>query len=234
MAKENKDIQINLSETGNVVEIRQGDAMPLREPVKVEESGNIKAPGNYSEIVKPDPQLAIVVFNRSSMSITYFENPRNYHAAKVTGTLLMNPELKEFKINENKMYGMKELSQFLNMRKHLFSDREECLALVKGLVSFKGKIETILERNEDLKGNFRSLVDKRVDLGLPERFKLKLPIFVGYGVNEFNVEIGIDNTDSNIEIWLESAELNEAIKTSRDKIMDEQLDRFAGLIKIEK
>jgi len=53
-----------------------------------------------------------------------------------------------------------------------------------------------------------------------------MPIFIGYESQEFNVEICIDAKNTSIEIWLESPELNELIKTQRDGIIDAELARI--------
>ena len=233
---DNKELKVDtlFKEGVKEVVIREGRALRIvDERQKVVESGNIIAPGNYAEIMLPNPQTALVIFSRSKMEIKYFENPRTKFAAEITGKLLLNPELVNFGINSDKVYEPKKLSDFLNFNRHHFTKKEDGECLVKGLRSFSATVNTIIENSGDARGNIRSLLDRKVDSKLPEKFALKMPIFIGYPSQEFWVDICIDAKNTTIEIWLESPELNELIKTQRDGIMDEQLGRLPDLVKIE-
>jgi hypothetical protein len=219
------------------ITIRQGTALPPEEErIKLNKSGNIKAPANYFTVMKEtiDPLKAMVVFSRSEMEINLLEDPRQKYAGKVKGTLLLNPELLAFGIDSNTIYSPKELSDFLKRNAHHFINRTENATLVTGLRNFNAKVNSIIEQSGDQRGNIRSLIDRKVESGLPEKFALKMPIFLGYDVQEFNVDICIDAKNTTIEIWLESPELNELIKTQRDGIMNAELDKIEGLVKIEK
>jgi len=207
--------------------IRTGAALEQKEErVMLVESGNIKAPANYVEVIGFDKTKAVVSFSREKMEIIFKEHPRHLYGAIISGKLLLNPELLEFGINGDKIYSPKELADFLNMRRHLFTEKSECMKLIAALSIFKAKIETVLENNQDNKGNLKKLVEKRIEQGLPEKFNLKIPIFIGYTPYEFPVDICVDSNNLSIELWLESAEMNELLKTERDIIINQEMKRI--------
>lgn len=200
----------------------------------VEEGGNIKSAGNYCEVRGlKDNKDCVVRFSRDKMYINLIEDPRDQRSAKVNGSLLINPDLAEFGINDKEFYTPKELSEFINMRRHLFHDRSEVMGIVNALRNFKGKVDVILEKSDDTKGNMRSLIEKKSEFNFPDTLRLNMPLFVGYPAKMFDVEVCLDFTGNGIQIWLESAQLNEMIKTDRDIIIDQELERFGNVVFIE-
>lgn len=219
-------MEIKVDGETKVLTVLQGDALPQKEPVKVEKEGNIKGPVNYATVREPDNQKAIVTFSRSGMKIVYEEDGVNHYGAKITGKLIVNPALSEFKINANGEYNTDQLAKFLRMRKPFFSNPNECDALVKALTTCMVKVQKKIEKDNDNRGNKKIHYDQVIESEIPKTFKLKMPVFVGFDAKEFVVELFFDSSDSSIKIWLESVELNDVMLNERDIIIDQQLAFF--------
>lgn len=223
---EDLKVDIKVEGDGKVVTLLTGEALEQKAPEIVDIKGNILAPGVYCAVRKPDHQKALVVFNRNSKFIRYEEDAVNHYGATITGTLKLNPELVEFNINMAKEYGTDALAKFLRMRKGLFAKGEECDALVKALSTLDVKVEKSFKKENDMRGNIKNHYDQIIKTDIPHRFKLKMPIFVGFDAKEFNVELYFDSSESGVRIYLESIELNDIIRMQRDIIMDEELNKL--------
>lgn len=229
--------KVEVKVEGNTTElvIREGKALPLKEPEVVSIDGNIKAPVNYAKVRPPKKEKASVTFSRSEMRITYEEEPVSFYGATITGKLLMNPKLENFGINSDKLLTTEQLAKFLKMNRQHFDKVDECDALVKALTTCKVKVQTLIDKDQDQRGNKKIHYDKVVDSEIPHNFTLNLPVFIGYDKRKFKVDLCFDTADLTIKVWLESVELNDIIETDRDIIMDEELKFFneKGLVVIE-
>jgi hypothetical protein len=235
--------QLNITVTDGVkaLEVRQGQALPLKEPEKVNIAGNIQAPSNWIEVRKPNPQTDHVIFSRSEMSIIYTANESNHYATKIMGKLTLNKDLQNFGIliSEDKSadkYTTEDLASFLKLNRYFFADRTEAAKIITALNQFKAKLNTEIEKNQDQRGNSKNLVEKVVESNVPTEFTLSMPVFIGYPKMNFKVEICISTTDRSVTVWLESPELMEIIISERDRIINEEIEKFTkvGLPVIER
>lgn len=230
-----ENISIELNGDQKELVIRQGDALPVKAPEKLTIIGSITAPMDFMSIIKPDPQKDVVTFSQNEMRITYFKNYSSFYFDAITGRLQLNPDLQKFKINTSSTFTLKELSSLFKMNRIFFADRDECNLLVEKLNKFKASISVELEKNKDDRGNNKQLLDKKVSSDIPERFLLNLPIFLGQPKVTFSVELCFETTEASVSVWLESAELQELIVLTREKLIGEQINEIEalGLIAIE-
>lgn len=215
--------------------VRTGDALPLKEPKKLDISGSITAPMDFMSVIKPDAEKDVVTYSLNDLRITYQKNFGSAYSDTIEGKLKLNPDLQKFKINTGSTWTLKELASLFKMNRLFFVDRDECNLLVEKLNKFKAFISVDLEKNKDDRGNNKQLIDKKVNTDIPEKFKLCLPVFLGQPKVEFYVELCFDTTESSVSIWLESAELQEIIINQRDRLIIDEIDKIEalGLIAIE-
>jgi hypothetical protein len=227
-----QNIEINLKGDQKELILREGDASPVEVPQQIALSGGIQNPARFHAIRPGTPKESLVVFSRAQKMITFFENPEKQYCARIEGCLLENEDLKAFGIND-KMWGVQDLARFLKMNKVFFSDRDEAEGIITKLTSLRATTTTDIEMEKDDRGNSRSLKDKKTVSNVPLEFILKIPIYVGYAPKTFLVEIAIDSTDGGMRLWLESPELRELSISERDRIIDEEIEKFEGLIIME-
>ena len=231
---ENKLIEINVDHKGGEVTIRQGEAMKLKEPVKVELTGSI---GSVVEFLKKrlaavNQGLAHILLNRAraAMSITLVLNETDpYSRGSVKGSLQLDPDFSEFGINTGKSRTPRELSDFFKMRRYCFEDSGEAMKIIADLKNIKAKINKQLEASSDNRANGRVLFEQAVDSNIPESFTLSLPIFKGEAPRKFKVEINLIARDADIDCALESVEANDILRVTGDQILEEQLNIIKGL-----
>jgi hypothetical protein len=91
--------------------------------------------------------------------------------------------------------------------------------VVNALMNLTGKTTKDFIREEDKRGNQKTLVDKKVETNLPETFVLTVPLYEGQPAQSFKVEIAIDDRDGGLSVWLESDELFSLQLENRDALI---------------
>ena len=236
MGQQEEKTNITLPEGTNEVIIRYGDAAPVKEAQAIVVSGAINAPSAFHAIRPGVKDKSLVRFSRKNLDIVFMANPEDEDAAVITGKLLTNPDLEKFKINkgEDALWTIGGLASFIKQNRIFLGDSDEAVAkLISELKAYKGKVTIDLEQNKNDRGASKSSIETKVDNNVPVDFKVKLPLFVGYTEKTFRVEICFDHTEGGVKLWLESAELQELFFKERDRILDEEIKKFAGLIVIE-
>ncbi|KKQ95364.1 MAG: hypothetical protein UT21_C0006G0036 [Candidatus Woesebacteria bacterium GW2011_GWA1_39_11b] len=230
-----KEIVINMSDLQKELIIRKGEALPLKEPQAIQQAGNIQAPWVWAAIRGTDPQKDNVRFSRKEMKIVFTKDEKSEYGDEISGSLLVNDDLVQFQINSQKTFNTADLAKLLKVNRMFFSNSDECAKIVTELNSIKAKVSADLEQGQDDRGNKNMARNVKVDSNVPLRFALKMPIFVGFPTNTFMVEICMDATDRSITLWMESVELNELVISGRDKILNEEIEKFvkSGLPVIE-
>lgn len=215
--------------------IREGEALPLKEPVKLVVSGLIDAPGAFFTARKPEADTSNVIVSRKTRSIQLSVNESDNYGSKITGTLFYNKELLDFGINNNKIYGIKELAALLRMKRIHFQDRTEHATFLKSLNSFNARITTELKNADDRKGNVELLLKKETDLnGAVLNFTLDIAIFEGQPKSKLFVDVLADVSDASVKFWLESTDLVELQYELVDEIIDREIGVFDnGIVILE-
>ncbi len=215
--------------------IREGMAAPIVEPLKVTLKGTISAPRLFiaKRRTQADVLSSNVVFDPNKGTITLTMNEKDAKGTIVEGVLKMNPDLLEFKINTDNRMGLKEIQRFLRMRRSFFKDREQNETLLKKLSEFYAKITIEINKKDDRKGNTLDSIQSQVSHDIPLLFTLAIPVYQGFGVKEFVVEIVGEITDANVSFTLESVELQELIDRDKKNILEAELKSLEDYVTIE-
>ena len=217
--------------------IREGQALPAKEPIPVRIDGTIDAPARWAENRKSViPQLnSFMCINRQEMRITLVEDERNSYFNRIIGTMTLSDKFKEFGINSGKYITNFEMADLFKMNRSFFETKTICMELVSKLKNLKASINKQIEASNNDRGNRRELVDQVVQHNIPESFKLTLPIFNGTGPQEIEVEINVDADD--LSCTLISPHAKDLIEQMRNEKIDDVIKRVKaacpGIVVIE-
>jgi hypothetical protein len=231
---------------GNELTVREGKALELKPPEKIELSGDIKTVRSFVEkrkgiseftdsLQEIDPDRAVVTVDKDNLSIEIDLDPENFYSTVITGRLELNPELLKFGIDTGKKYTQTELIKLLRRSKRWFSDSATHESLLKAYMALDVKVTTDLKNDApDNRGNRYNSFEKKITANIPEDFILNVPIFKGQDYKKFRVEIILDSTDGSTKFWFESVELEELISIESEAILKKELESCADYVVIWK
>lgn len=233
------ETKLILPETvGNEITIREGQALPAKEPVKIQLSGDISTASNYLKVRieqnEIDLKKAVIVTDKLNRKITLFLDPANAYGGEITGTLDLSDEIKPFSINQSKTFNREELVKLFRFNKIWFSDADKYDTLLKQLMAFQANVNMHTADAKDQRGNRSNAFNKTVNTDLPTDFILTIPIFKGKDAVTFRVELCYDVTEGSVKFWLESVEVHEIIQTEVDSIFAEELTAAKGFVIVNK
>lgn len=206
-----------------IIEMRKGEALPLREPEKLAIAGNIDTVLRFLEkrIALIEQKSAHIVVNRETLSICLYVDETSYYSSGILGNAELDPKFKKFEINTGKSWTTFELADFIRMNRAFFEKPDEAISLVTDLRSFKAKVNKEIENSDDKRGN-RDIVRRQVvESNIPANFKISVPLFKGFEKRTIEVEIDIDADTLNCR--LVSPHAAELIANETDAIVDDQL-----------
>ena len=205
--------------------IREGQALPAKEPEQVHINGTIDAPARWAEnrksVIKQIASHMIV--NRQDMTISLVEDEKNYYGSTINGKMALSDKFKEFGINSGKYITNFEMADLFKMNRSFFETKAICMELVSKLKNLKASINKQIEASTNDRGNRRELMDQVVQHNIPESFKLTLPIFNGTDPQEIEVEINVDADD--LSCTLISPHAKDLIEQMRDEKIDDVIKR---------
>lgn len=220
--------KINLLVDGEtkVVEIRQGEALPLQEPKSLLITGYIDSIYNFLSVRQDtiEQKKCHIIVDKEGFAILLNIDECNHYTGKVQGQLKHTEIWKKFGINSGKEWTTHELADFIKMHRAFFEKPSDAAALVTDLRKFKAKVDQQIESSDDKRGNVNQLRHQIVDSNIPESFKVDIPIFKGQPAETLELEVYI-NADS-FECSLISADAQERIHRTTDGIIDEQIDKI--------
>lgn len=229
-----KKLTLNILNDGMTsLEIRHGDAMPLREPVKIALTGNIDTVRRFLDkrVEKHDQKDCNIIVCRAKsgpyIELTVAES--SYFSDIVTGKIILNEDFVEFGINTGEKYTLRDLSDFIKMHRYCFHDTSTAMKLVSELRNFKAKVNKEIEKLGDDRGNKNEVLSQIVDTNIPESFVLCMPIFKGSKTVAFKVDININVRDTDMDCQLESVEANDFIMGYLEKTIQSELDAITIL-----
>ena len=230
-------IQVNITPRVETQTILFGRASePLPNPVAVKIGGNIDAPARFVEkrgkLIKADT-AHVTVHRENPMYIALHIDETNPIYTEITGELSLDPDLLQFHVNANHLYTVKDLAALLRMRRIFFRDPDQHEKIMKNLAEFSVRTAVEFTEKDDRKGNAELLRKRASTVDLDFEFVLQIPIYKGFGVKTFRVEILADVTDVGVKLWLESVELAELLTKERDLIFAVQLDALKDFVIIE-
>lgn len=230
---------------GDTLTIREGQALPLLPPKKIEISGDIKTVSTFVSGRKGksetnaglqfiNPSRAFVAVDKKGRSITLQLDPQDVNGTVVTAKLEPNPDLAQFHINDNQQFSQRELINLLKFSKLYFEDFGKHGDLLKAYTAFSAKTSTDLSNDSDSRGNKNFAFNKKVETGLPQTFVMNVPVFKGQAPKRFMVEICLDVTDAAASFWFESVELAELMEIEGETIIREELNNCTDYVVIWK
>lgn len=227
-----KTENLNITVTGEKpaeLTIREGSALPLKEPKIISIEGVLKNPLEWlkkrnSEI---DGLQAHVIVNREVMAIILVTEESNHYSKKIAGSLQLHPDFVKFGINRGEYMTAFDMAHFFKMNRSCFENQSEAMNLVATLQSFKAKVNKELESSDNNRGDRRLLVEQTVKSNLPEKFTLCIPIFKGEPKETFEVEVYVRAED--LTCTLVSPQANDLVAEMRDKAINEVVNEIASL-----
>lgn len=228
------------SHEGNEIIWREGEAAPIREPLNLMASGDIRTVGTFiagrdvPNLQGIDRESTLVTVDKDAGTIKLETDPNDQFGTVISGTLLINDDLKQFDINGSKMFSQKELIKLLKFSRIHFVDPLVQNDLLNAYKAFTFQTKTEGHAKGDDRGNKSVAYDKAVETNLPKEFSLKIPIYKGERSVTFRVDLCMDVTDGGAKFWCESIELHELLQTEKELIFQRELLRCEGLVIIYK
>ena len=232
---EQQPIVVNLPEGQNTITLLQGQApaqLDKKEPVKINIEGVIFSPLNFLDkrVKDIDQHKAHIIVCRDALQILLVINEDDaYTRGKVLGTLALSKIYKELGINTNKAWSPEKLGQFLKLNRSFFVDKNEGMKIVNLLKSFEAKVSQDVARETNEKGNRTASFKQAVDSNIPEKFKLKLPIFSGGDFVEVEVETYASVDGMDVSICLQSAGANEVIEDTKATVISDVIEKIRAI-----
>lgn len=208
--------------------VREGSAMPVKEPIAVSINGTISAPSEFLEKRKKDIEInkCYVLFSYLEMRVNFCVNENDPYRTMITGQTKLNPDLEKFGINKGKTYTIKELKQFLKMNRVFFADIDANMKMVTNLEKFSASIQTQVDNHSNDRGDKKQNLEVKIDSNLDLNFTLNMPIFIGELNARFVVEVCCDYLDGSTTVWLESPGLQALIVAGRIGMVDKAIKPF--------
>lgn len=207
--------------------MREGEALPLHEPVKVEISGVLDSPARWLE-KRPELQQITnkchVRVDREMLLIVLQINENAYYGTMIKGTLSLTDAFRKFHINDGHSFTLVELAKLFKMNRSFFETKQKAMELVTTLQNFKGKVNKDLEASNDNRGNKKVDFVQAVESNLPEAFTLHLPIFKGLEAEDVVCEVYVDPDDWSCQLI--SPDANDIVERYRDEEINKVLDRI--------
>lgn len=237
---DNQQINLFLSKEDGVnipeIVIRNGEALPLKEPNIINFKGAIESPFKWlqGKLKDYDASGVHVKVNRELKQIVLVLDEKSAYSTTITGELVLTKIFNDFGINTGKFFTTKQLASFFKMNRSYFTSKTAANELVNQLASFVGKIEGAIEKVTD-SGKKRELSEKVVKSNLPETFELFLPIFKGRNRQTFEVEFYLDV--DNYSLQLNSPHAADLIAETVDQAIDEVIhlisEKFPEIVILE-
>lgn len=224
-------VNLTITKDNHEVVIREGEALPLREPVKINIAGIITAPALYANARDLVGKETHVLVNRDNKSITLVISETSAYNGNVIGKLTLSKDYEKFGINSNKKFTAFELADLIKMNRKCFGSIEQSMKLVTGLKNLEIKVSAEINKKTDNRANVKDIFQQTVKTNIPETFKMKMEIYKGQGEQEFDVEIYIDANNYNCQ--LVSADAKDVENSTRDNIIDSEIAKFKDIVIIE-
>lgn len=228
-------IMVHLAEGQDTITILHGVAPThLNElaPVKTDIKGVIYAPLNFLDkrVKDIDQHKAHILVCRDKLQILLVINEDDaYNSGKVLGQLSFSEIFQKLGINTSKSWEPEQLGQFLKLNRSFFVSKDENMSVVSSLKSFEAKVDQTMNRETNEKGNRQFSFKQAVASNIPEKFKLKLPIFSGGDYVEIDVETyaSIDGTE--VSIFLQSAGANDVVEDTKANVISDVIDKIRAI-----
>lgn len=240
-----ENFHLKVENAGNEIIIREGNALPPKEPVKINISGDIKTVSSFVNGRKGvdasttgyqfiNKGRAIVEVDKLARAIVLRLDPADPYGGVITAKMELNPDLVEFSINAKRTFKQKELVELIKFSGLAFDNIEKHQMLLNAYRAFNAKAYVDMSSESDNRGNKATSFNKKVETNLPTDFVLNIPIFKGQDRKRFSVEICLEVTDGGCNFWFESVELKELIEIESETILRKELETCSDYVVIWK
>ena len=221
-------IEVAQANEGKVeVNFRTGEArkeLDPKEPVKVSIKGVLNTPLRWLEkrITLIDQKKCHLLVDREIGTLVLIVQEKDHYQDVIEGKLLIDPTYKKFGINENMERDNFKLADFFKMHRSYFEEKDVANSLVYDLKNFKAKINAVMEKADNNRGDKTTLRQQTVESNLPDKFRLNLPVLKGYPRKAFEVEVYVDA--ETFSCSLISPDAAEILQNITDVAFDDVLD----------
>jgi len=227
-------IQAKIPEAFNIAGIISAPADWLEKRVEDIEQHNARV-----EVMREQGAIKLILNERNChVSLAeHIDEDVTYNAAindhimqrsTVIGSIQFTEIFKRLHINEEDSWiDPQKLAAFFRLNRSIFHDLEENMVLVSILKNIKAKINADYEKTKDTyTGSRTEFYQQSVEHNLPKSFDICIPIFKGAPAEKYNVEFDVDIVDGKILLQLKSPAINDQVESSRDEIINKELDRI--------
>ena len=225
-----ENLNLNIHSSCGEVVIRQGAALPAKEPNNILIEGTLDSPVEYlsKRISLINQSESFVTVNRDKMSIRLVINEHSPYRDIIVGSLSVHPDFIKFGINSGKYRTAIEMAEFIKMNRAHFENRQDAMDLVTLLRKFKAKVDKQVESEFNPgKGDKRVLVAQTVESNMPPSFKVCIPIFKGTPKQVIELETYFNPED--LTCTLVSPQANEIAEDFKNAAIDDVIDRIRGI-----
>ena len=225
-------INLAITKDNHEVVIREGKALPLQEPAKINITGQITAPANYNAGRELDVTKTYVLVNRDNNTISLIINETDYYSGLVVGKLELATDYLKFGINHNKEFSTFALADLIKMNRDCFESKEISMELVKKLKNFEIKLEQVKQAKTNDRADIKAIFEQTVtETNIPTNFIMQMEIYKGQGKQKFEVEIYINAVNHDCSLISPDAKFTE--KSTRDTIIEAELVKLKQFVIIE-
>lgn len=239
-----ENLHVKFEGEGSTFTLLQGKALEQKPPEKIIISGDIKTVSSFLNIRDSHDEQAglqnvkieraIVTVDKQALTISLDLDPENYYGVKVKGTLEKSDELLQFHINTTQEFTKEQLVKLIKFNKIYFADYSKHAELLLAFQKISSTVSINSKESSDERGNREREFVKQVTTNTPTEFVLKMPIFKGFHVMTFRVEVCLSVTEGSTRFWFESVELHEIMIGETDRIFEEELRSCEGFVIVNK
>lgn len=212
--------------------IRTGEAEAVKHEKSISITGTLGAPHAFftgkKDITTPD-KIHLLIYNAEGKLKLVMGDRDPWTTHEIVGSLTKDSVLQSFGINASKMWSVRDFVKHIKATKYYFANAEEHKILVEKLQKWSVRVEKVIVDHNDHKGNVNFQLEQKVKEveGFVDRFTLNIPIFQGYAKLKFTVEIGFEPKNTTVDLFLISDELFELEISNREKLIAEEVGKFA-------
>ena len=214
---------------GQEIIVRTGDAPQITyaKPVNIE--GILAAPSQFLAGKDIDPKKSHLQIKKDTGEIALIILDTDPHSlSKIIGRLKIDSYFTSWGVNTSKRWSVSDFLKHVKMQRAFFTEKSEADAIVESLQKWNAKVELVIKQHNDNSGNSLSMLERKVsEIDLKTKFRLSIPVYQGYPKQTFQVEIGFEPTNTQVNLYLFSNELFELEITHRESLIEEELSKFS-------
>lgn len=200
--------------------IREGAAQPQPISAKYSIGGNVDSVRIFIEKMFANNEASpggVIIINIPRETVEVETNLDTKNAGfSVTGKLIKNPALEEFRINTGTEFSALKFISLIRRNAQVFGNAEMAKSLIKSLQNFEVRFEQIAGEADDRQGNKEKSFKQQIKISkgmLPEVIVLKTPVFLECDEHEFNIEIELDRRGNAVEYSFYSIGYEDRLRT---------------------